>query len=384
MKTVFDGFRRSRRGAVALMFALALFPLVGMVGLAIDFSFFAEARAQVQAAADAATAHAVRAATGTYALETSEGIPDATAQADAIAAGNQAGAEWFQSQLGQLPTASLAATGGACASGGNSNPCINTSYQAAPVGFSAKVTYIGTYPPFFDTIFQKPASATWGVDGASGATTAYQYVEVVMLLDTSASMLLGADQPDIVAMEDGSVCISPSAVSGDISGSKTATNLSLISGNKASAYTPNVLGYTSDDPGTAESLNIDQTVPNIANYTPAASYFATPPDLAMNGKCAKGFDGAYEPCAFACHTDSGTGTGSHDLYGLARGETTALGDPVKLRLDVVLSAAENVVSTSSRSACSSSITMPGRSCRGLRATRCRSRRPPICRARCRI
>jgi Flp pilus assembly protein TadG len=43
-----------RRGAVAVMFALCALPLVAMVGLAIDFSFYIQARSQLNLAVDAA------------------------------------------------------------------------------------------------------------------------------------------------------------------------------------------------------------------------------------------------------------------------------------------------------------------------------------------
>jgi Flp pilus assembly protein TadG len=86
-----------RRGAVAVMFALCALPLVAMVGLAIDFSFYIQARSQLNLAVDAASMHAVRVASQDY----GNGYTAAQAQA----AGQTAGQQWFAAQLGTEPIA---------------------------------------------------------------------------------------------------------------------------------------------------------------------------------------------------------------------------------------------------------------------------------------
>jgi Flp pilus assembly protein TadG len=52
-------FRRDRRGNVAVIFAIALLPLLAFVGVAIDYSMASRARAKLQAAADAASVAAL-------------------------------------------------------------------------------------------------------------------------------------------------------------------------------------------------------------------------------------------------------------------------------------------------------------------------------------
>jgi Flp pilus assembly protein TadG len=332
MKLNFPSRSIDRRGAVAMIAALALVPLVLIVGLAIDYSFFVEARSQVQLAADAAAAHAVRAAAGTYALETAAGTATATANTDAVAAGNIAGANWFQAQLGQMPTATVPAAGPSCAaSSSTANPCVTTVATTNPTGFTASVAYQGIYPPFFDGLFK--TTAKWPIGGTAGAASQNGYVEVVMLVDTSASMLLGADQTDILNLEDNSVCPQTSKLSGNAANG--ASNLSFVSINQWNSYVYNAMGYTSASPNTLSNLNV---VPQsgISNYTPNANQ-------ANAGTCASGYAGAgspYEPCAFACHTDpNNVGTASQDFYGIARRNGATL------RLDVVLSATEQVIQT---------------------------------------
>lgn len=53
-------FRRARDGAVAIMFALALVPVLGLVGGAVDYQAAAVQKARLQAALDAATLSATR------------------------------------------------------------------------------------------------------------------------------------------------------------------------------------------------------------------------------------------------------------------------------------------------------------------------------------
>jgi hypothetical protein len=110
-----------------------------------------------------------------------------------------------------------------------------------------------------------------------------------------------------------------------------ATNLSNVTNNQWNSYVQNVFGYTSNTPTTPTTpLNVIQTA--ISNYTPNLA------NQANAGTCASAHSGPYEPCAFACHTDPiNVGTASHDFYGIARQNN------VTLRLDVVLSATEEVI-----------------------------------------
>ncbi len=54
MHQIFRFFRSDRSGSVAIMFALALVPLLGLMGAAVDYSRATASRADLQAAADAA------------------------------------------------------------------------------------------------------------------------------------------------------------------------------------------------------------------------------------------------------------------------------------------------------------------------------------------
>jgi Flp pilus assembly protein TadG len=307
-------FGRDRGGAIAMMFAICLLPMVFLIALAIDFSFFTEARSQVQLASDAAATHAVRAATGTYSLETAEGISTATATADAISAGETAGDSWFAAQLGVLPTAQVALSG-------NANPNVIVTNTTNPSGFSAAVTYTGYYPPFFDHLFNADGTK-WNIAGSSGAASQYSYVEIMMMLDTSQAMDIADSASNILTMNDNTVCI-------------PKTEVSTVGDLMAGTY------YPYGTLGSSTNINMQ----NVTNYTASS-----PTD--QNGKCAttgglvtaQGGTTPTAPCALACHTTNTNVTyngftAPSDLYGVAR----RLG--VRLRIDDVFSAAENVVSS---------------------------------------
>jgi len=344
MKPVWSRFRQARRGAVTSIFALVLVPLVLLIGLSIDFSFLAEARSQVQLAADAAVTHAVRAAAGTYSLEVSGGTAVATASADAIAAGDKAGVLWFTAQLGHLPTAYVPASAGnnSCTSG--ANPCVNVTALANAAGFSAAVTYQGNFPPFFDHLFN--TSATWYITGTSNAKAQYNYVEIMMLIDTSGSMLIGATPTDIALLEQYDVCPPTdhvTTVTGD-NNLYVAARPDLTNGsNKVNGRTYQFLPADGDQfyfnsiptsHMTNPSNGIDDSTGTCASKYNQSAFV----DSVNNP------GGAGVPCGFACHTTTNTYQGfSTDLYGFARyiGSQQTL----KLRIDYVFAAVEQVITS---------------------------------------
>jgi Flp pilus assembly protein TadG len=352
-------FQKSRRGAVAVIFALSLLPLVLMVGLAIDFSFFAEARSQIQLAADAAATHAIRAAAGTYALETNSTNPTYTvtqATADAVAAGQTAGDNWFTAQVGALPTAYIPGAGG------NNNPDVTVTPTTSPAGFTASVVYTGNYPPFFDRLFK--SSAIWAVSGTSKAAAQYSYVEIMMMLDTSQSMLIGSNAADINTLSYNTACTSPTYVT--ISSQSSAVPFSGTSPLFESPHPPNGAVTDTYEYDTTGVDNDQVNFQNLVNYTPNNGT-----NDAEGGSCKTGYiqtnlynypteQATYNntgyvaaPCAFACHDVSttvtrGTTKYSMDFYGLARylydsqGRTST---SVQLRLDKVLQATEQVLTS---------------------------------------
>jgi hypothetical protein len=317
-----------------MIFALSLVPLLLLVALSIDYAFYIQSRSQAALAADAAATHAVRAADAAYTYELS--VKDPNASIDAQTAGQAIGEDWFAATLGTMPRATI--TGG---------PTVKITQNAnGSAGFTATVSFAGTYPPFFAYLFN---NLPWHINGASQAESAYQYVEILMLLDNSSSMLI-ATSASITQMEELTVCPS----------SGIASN---FDGNSwAGAYYQNA----SPDAAGLKPTDVPETPGAILHYNPttnAHAYIGTQESGTgygyAQGSCNTGWQGTggspYAPCAFACHTTtspletpnfnskgnvSGYTTNSaytDDYYGLARQAG------IILRLDDVQSAAAQVI-----------------------------------------
>jgi hypothetical protein len=174
-----------------------------------------------------------------------------------------------------------------------------------------------------------------------------------MLVDNSPSMLLGATDSDIGAMEKATPCSTQAATAGQ----------DMVS----YAWVYNT-GYGYPDNNNNETATPPPVSPVngscLSTYTSAASAdglanqcFYVPSTLSSvirssTGRCAnsngttntsEGLNGVPQaPCAFACHNNAN----NNDYYGLARATTNpSTGNLVQLRLDVVHSAAEQVIQT---------------------------------------
>ena len=306
---------RDRRGAVSIMFAFSLIPMVTSVALAVDYSFYVQARSQLNLAADAAAMHAVRVASQSYSL----GYLTAAAEQQA---GALAGQQWFAAQLGTLASGSISA----------SNINVAVAYSASPGTFTSTVSYTATVPTHIGNFIV----SSWSVSNTASAVISNAYVEILFLLDDSSSMLIGATTSDIVAIETATICSAASANEGQGMGNY-------------SWYYNSGYGYP---------LTGSQRVPPLVpvngacdpNYDgAAAACFYVPssgaPISPLTGLCTNGGGATANgiqhvpqaPCAFACHDNST----NNDYYGLARSLTPA----VTLRLDVVEQAAASVIQT---------------------------------------
>ena len=196
-------------------------------------------------------------------------------------------------QVGQLR--------GAVIPTGNVN--VNVLYTQNPGGFSSTVRYAGTVNSYLGAFFGFPS---YSIGGSASAVISNSYVEVVMLLDNSSSMLIGATTADIVALEQATPCSAQAAGANQ--------------GMSAYSWTyTNNFGYNNGN--TAPPI----TGTNGACYSSytgaAAACFYVPTAIASqltpSGKCKTGGDASHTPqapCAFACHVSST----NNDYYGLAR------------------------------------------------------------------
>nr|WP_321983204.1 pilus assembly protein TadG-related protein [uncultured Lichenicoccus sp.] len=307
--------RGQNRGSVAVIAALALLPMTMIVGLAIDYSIYNQMRAQANLAIDAAAMHAVHAASIAY----GNGNVSTTALQRA---GVLAGQAWFAAQLGTTVH-------------GNASATVTVTYTPSPSTFTALATYTGSVSvPFLGPL----DLGTWPISGTATAVISNSYVEVLMLLDNSSSMLIGATTADIVALEQATPCSTQGANEGQAMSAYSWIYSPTSYGYGSGNVVPPATGNGNCDPaydGAAAACTYPASFPLISTINPASCTNGGGSPATINGKLYTHAPNA--PCAFACHNDAG----NNDYYGLARSLTPA----ISLRLDVVQQAAAQVVTT---------------------------------------
>ena len=314
-----------RRGGVAIIFAVLLVPLISCIALAIDFSFYIQARAQVNLAADAAAIHAVRLASQLY-------NGGSTSLADAETAGIQAGRQWFAAQLGKTDAASVS----------DQNVAVAVRYLPAPGGFASDVAYTGRIGNKLGAFI----TPSWPVTTKATAQFNNNYLEIIMMLDNSSSMLIGATDSDMLHMMQITPCYSANALYPGKT--KPALDVGMYSHYRCSgggrSYTGNIqCPVPVAPPYTYPTLPVASAM--VYNYTGGPSCKGWLPQQA-NGQ----YPTAGPPCAFACHEDGskppGQGT---DLYALAR-STIGTANPITLRFDLLKKATNQMLSKMAASA----------------------------------
>jgi Flp pilus assembly protein TadG len=355
---ILRSFAAHRSAAVSLLFATMVIPLLLIVGIAVDFSFYITAHAQLDMAADSAAMHAVRAA----ALATQNSAPSSGSTTNYQYAGTLAGQQWFAAQAVPLPGVS-ALTGTSQSNGATSLPAVSVSITYTAPKYTATVTYSGK----LKTIFGGIAGVTsWPITGTATSTLGYNYVDIAIMIDNSQSMLIGATQSDVATMNVNTPCavVTPTA-SGATPGLGMGGYSYYLNG-PGSLYGQGTIGYNAGqtmpvysganggppstsqyycDPGYnagTPGLAACKYPPQILYGTSDTQYYrsaASGSDLigsCKNGGGATGAAGPHtpqSPCAFACHQNASGG----DWYALARNLN------VTLRLDVVQNAAQSVI-----------------------------------------
>jgi Flp pilus assembly protein TadG len=324
IRSTFRRFCATRRAAIAVTMALTLVPLVMLIGIAVDVTFLSQDRTQATFASQSAAVAATRVAAATYALEVANSPTESlqTAAKQAIDAANEQGGQWFYSDLGSYSRGTLL----------NVSP--NTTFDNKTTGaadatlapnFTATVSDTSSYAPIFNHLFG--SSQPW-VAGSSGvASTQYSYAEILLMLDTSQSMMIGADPSDITTLENNSVCPQYNWL-------QSTDLLNNVPGQNA--LSDNLYDYSA----------ADNDALNFANFT---QYNQTTKQCQPNGTQKYGVSpstvsgqGGTTPetaCALACHFSNTKTTDGYtaDLYGMARREN------VTLRIDVLFQAAQEVI-----------------------------------------
>ncbi len=312
---------RERKSTAALLFALLIIPILGLVGIAIDYGLWNETEATLALAVNSAASNAVKVAAAA----------DLAQDSNFLLEGQAAGVQWFNVSIGQ---GNKAATVTAI------SPVVTLTAQGSTI--SANVTVTATIQSIFGVLFNV-GYYNLSVAAAASVNTA-PYLNVELLLDTSASMEVAATPLDVAAM----LLIVPCSIPGN---SSTGTAATTYDG----------FAYTVDGV-------YKYTPPTVTGWWPLILPGSPPVTLTPTGaptgpSCNGATNGVHNatagtPCAFACHYDTSkpAGAGS-DLYGLAR---STIGKPacsqaltaaqlsnceIQLRIDVLKESVKNVITT---------------------------------------
>jgi Flp pilus assembly protein TadG len=168
-------FRRDRRGNVAIIFAITLLPILAAVGGAVDYSIASSQRSKIQAALDSAIL--AGAIAGKQSLDAGSG------HSTAIAAANSAAASFFNGNMAGYSAS------------------ITTNYTMNGLNLSGTGSVSAAVPTNLIKVVGFPTIPI-AVE-STGASQAQPYVNVYLLIDISASMLLPSTTAGITQMMNG-------------------------------------------------------------------------------------------------------------------------------------------------------------------------------------
>jgi Flp pilus assembly protein TadG len=309
---------RSNRGAIAVITALLMVPMIGLIGLAIDAGIWYQMNSAMSLAANSAAMNALKIAASA----------EQSGDQNYLTEGTKAGQQWFS-----------AAVGTHAAQWASGTPVAVVTLTGSTT-ISAKVTYNGQIASVFGKMF-KVLSYPVGVEvDASISTT--PYLEILFLLDNSSSMDIGATNADITKLSTLSACDPSNALYGATTDQTKWTNASV--NNYTDYACSSGMGQYNGATPCPVAAGASLTFPT---FTPAANQKAQ----ISNGQTCQGLlprqqsNGMYPlpgpPCAFACHWTNNASAdpagGTDDLFGMARR------NGITVRFDLVKNATNTVL-----------------------------------------
>ena len=294
-------FSSARQGNVAIIFALSLVPLVGLVGLGMDYGVALTDKSKLDNAADAAALSAVSTAKAYVAANQS----DSNLVADAIAAGNAQAPSVFMVNAGNIPFAAIP------------TPTITLTFQTSNQTFYSVVTYTTNVQNHFGQIFNRP---TIPISGTSQANSQLpSYLDFYLLMDVSGSMGLPSTQSgQSTLMANNSGCQFACHFPGQTSGYNYAinNNIQLRSGAVNSAVCGLLTLAASPSVPNQYRVGLYPFVTNMATLSPLSTNFAA---LNLAATCSSN-----PPTALTSLLDTGTTqdyTGNNPSTGTGAGGT---------------------------------------------------------------
>lgn len=309
-------WRLNRKGSVAVITAMVMLVMLGLIGLAIDMSTLYQIDSTMSLAANSAAMNALKIASAA----------EQSSDKDYLKEGTIAGNQWFSAAVGTH------------AAQFNSSPQVVGITLTGSTTIAAKVTYAGQINSIFGNLFSVLSYPVNVEVDASISTT--PYLEILSLLDNSSSMDIGATNADIAKLSTLSPCDPSNAYYGASTDASTWTNASV---NNYGDYS--CTNYHSGQDGTPCPVAANASL-SFQTFTPEPNQrTAVLAGQTCQGILAQQSNGKYPlpgpPCAFACHWTNKASPdpqgGTADLFGMARR------NGVTLRFDLLKNATNMVL-----------------------------------------
>jgi Flp pilus assembly protein TadG len=182
---------RDASGATVVVFALCLLPVIGLLGLGVDYMQGLSYKRRLDAAADSASLAAIAGAQAFYTANQST-LSDPALSSGAVAAGQAQGARAFAANAGSVGKAFTVTPKVVVTPPGQTDAA--TGQVNGLRQFSAATTFSGAMPTNFGKLF---GTRTLSLGGTSGASvTLGSYLDFYLALDVSGSMGLPTSTPD--------------------------------------------------------------------------------------------------------------------------------------------------------------------------------------------
>ena len=190
---------RDRNGAVAILFALLIIPIIIAVGLSVDFVITSDTKAKLDSAADTAALAGAIAAKGYLAANQNSGYSEVTMNTNAAALGKVEAEKVFKANAQSITRVKNA----------SNIPLVSINGQ----NIVSSLNYAADVPLSFGPII---GTNQFHLDNTAVAQTSLPtYLDIYVVLDTSASMGVGATQADIDKMIAANQCAFGCHVNGD-------------------------------------------------------------------------------------------------------------------------------------------------------------------------
>jgi Flp pilus assembly protein TadG len=323
---------RARKAAVSVMFAAATVPMLGLVGLAVDYGIWNQVNSGLALAANVAALTAVKVAAN------AQLAVDSNAQTE----GQNAGKQWFMAEIGVGNSATSAV--------GTTPVTLTSGYPNVQVTMGATVTATVTYNATVKSIFGGFlfGIGNYYVSGQAQAQVASApYLNVELLLDNSSSMQIGATVQDQITLMSLSTCAPVNWIPNyGYGGNQSADVFPNFKYNYAGQVYDGAIstqggnGFLAVNPATGATLLIPQSSAGQGTFGRGVS---CDPLLPANEQGQGYFTGP--PCAFACHWVQGNSSGTaQDELGIAR-STIGKSYQVTLRFDLLKNATQQILQT---------------------------------------